>query len=230
MPTVTELIAEVRDILDESVTAQWTDTQLRKWLNEGNRDLARATRHVKASTTINTIAGVASYAMPVTTIAIEHAYYDDTDGRVIPLIPKHMENLDPIRGYQPDREGTPIFFSTGGYSPSLTVILYPVPTATDHVLRFIVAKLPTAIALDGSGDASQVDTPAVWYDALADYCEMKALRRDRDTRWQEAWQMYVEKRDGLINNPDYVPVNREVVADPHNGYMPEWLVSFDGGV
>lgn len=228
MPTVTELIAEIRAMLDEPNEAQWTQTNLRTWINEGNRDLARATRHLKATETIPTVAGTGTYNTSDSVIAIEHAYYEDVAGvRRIPLIPKHFENMDSVRGYNWDREGTPQYFTTLGFNPSLQVSVFPVPTVEDDNLILMIAKLPAAIDLTGAGDASQVETAAIWYDALSDYCEFKGLRKDRDPRWQEAYELYKEKRDGLINNPDYLAVNRELIPDPIAGYQPEWLVSFD---
>lgn len=228
MATATIILAEVRDMLDEATAAQWTDVQLRKWINEGNRDLARSTRHIKESVTIETTAGTGSYAAPVTTLSIEHAWYHDVPGeRHIPLSPQHMENLDPIRGYNWEREGTPMFFSTQGFAPSLTVLIHPVPQVSDDELILYVARLPAALATDGTDDSDTIEIPDAWYDALADYCEFKALRRDRDPRWQEAFQMYTAKRDALQNNPDYLPVNRNMIVDPVAGYLPQWLVEFD---
>lgn len=228
MPTVTVLIAEVRDLLDEVIAVHWSDTQLRKWLNEANRDLARATRHLKDTVTIATVAGTYSYAVPSTVLAIELAWYRDVAGnRHIPLVARHLESMDDVRGYQWDLKGTPQFFATQGFSPNLTLVVHPTPTVTGDSLVLHVARLPTAIDITGAGDASNVDTPTAWYDALADYCEFKALRRDRDPRWQEAYKLYQEKRDALINNPDYLAVNRELVADPVAGYLPRWLVAFD---
>lgn len=228
MPTATELLAEVRDIIDEPAAAQWTDAQLRKWINEANRDLARSTRHYKKSIEIETVAGTGSYTVDADVIAIEHAWFWDVGGdRRIPLTPRHMENMDAVRGYNWDREGTPQFYSTMGTPPAMQIVVFPVPTLSTDKLNLLVAKLPTPMDVDGDDDDEDVDVIPAWYDALADYCEFKALRRDRDPRWQEAYGLYQEKRDGLINNPDYLPVSREMVPDPVGGYLPAWLVEFD---
>lgn len=228
-PTLAEMMTQVRDILDEPVAGQYTDTQLRRWLQEGNRDLARSTRHIKANHTIYTIGNLGTYATPTNVMAIEHAWYYDVAGnRHIPLYPKHMENMDSVRGYQWTLTGTPAFYTTQGFSPQLQILVYPTPTVTANQIIIYTAEMPAEWAIDGSDDAKAVSTPVIWYDALADYCEMKALRKDRDPRWQEPWQMYQEKRDGLINNPDYLAVNRELIPDPRAGYLPRWLVETDG--
>ncbi len=226
MATATEILQEVRDILDEASATQWTDAMLLRWINEGNRDLARSTRHIKQQLTIDCVAGTASYSLAATTLSVEHAWlYDGT--RHYPLQPAHMENMDAVRGYDWSRSGNPMFYSTQGFAPSLTILVHPVPTSSDHDLILYVSRLPVELATDGSDNADTIEIPQAWYDALADYVEFKALRRDRDPRWQEAFSLYQEKRDGLINNPDYLPINRGMIADPVSGYLPEWLVEFD---
>lgn len=226
MPTTDDLILQVRDILDESTPGQFSDAMLVRWLNEGGRDLARSTRHLKDKATIPTVAGSGTYALPESVVAVEHCYYHEAgSGRNFPLTPRHLENLDAVRGYDWTREGTPMFFTTQGYTPNLTLTVYPVPSSSLDSWVLLTARLP--VEIDPNAPSAEVDVPSAWYDALVDYCEFKALRRDRDQRWQEAYQFYTEKRDGLINNPDYHTANREMVADATAGYMPRWLVEFD---
>lgn len=227
MPTTADLIQLVRDSLDESIPAQFSDPMLIRWLNEGNRDLARSTRHLKDKITVNTVAGSGSYALPANIVAVEHCYFSEAaSGRNYPMTPRHLENFDAVRGYDWSREGTPSFFTTQGFAPSLTLTTFPVPVSSADHFTLLVARLPVAIDPSAS-DLATVDTVEAWFDALVDYCEFKALRRDRDPRWQESYQFYQEKRDGLINNPDYHTANREMVADPSAGYLPRWLVEFD---
>lgn len=226
MATATTILAEVRAILDEDTAAQWSDVNLRRWINEANRDLARSTRHIKEQLSIDCVAGTASYSLAATTLAVEHAWLYDGD-RHYALEPQHMENMDAVRGRDWSRAGNPMFYSTQGFAPSLTILVHPVPTSSDHDLIIYVSRLPVEIATDGTDDTDVIEIPQAWYDAIADYVEFKALRRDRDPRWQEAFQMYTGKRDALINNPDYLPINRGMIADPVSGYLPEWLVEFD---
>lgn len=226
MPTIAELVSEVRDLLDEPSAAQWTDPQLRKWLNEANRDLARFTRHYKSNDTVPTVSGQAEYTMDANIIAVEQAWYDD-GSRQLPLAGRHYENMDQVWG---DRQGYtgafPAYYATWGYSPNLKLRLYPVPSSSLHNIKLLTVIYPTAMPLTGSGSTT-VDVPGAWYDALADYCAFRALQRDREPRWQEYRQLYLEKRDDMLTLGDYDNVNREVVADPNVGYLPRWLVEFD---
>lgn len=222
MPTITELVTEVRNMLDDQTIME---SMLRQWLNEGNRDIARVTRHYKATDTVATVAGTHSYTLDAGVIAVEQAWYDDTS-RQIPLTPRHIEQMDSIWGQQQDYEGAyPAYFMTIGYAP-VTLRLYPVPSAV-ATIRLITAILPAAMPLTGSAE-TDVDVPPAWYDTLADYCTFKALQRDRDDRWQQFRQLYIEKRDDMLTLGDYDVVNREVIADPMSGYLPRWLVEPEG--
>jgi hypothetical protein len=221
--TLYALENQVRAMLDEPVAAQWTQLNLRIWMNEGIRDLARSTRHFKSTYAQSLTAGVAEYTMPESVITVEHCYYDD-GARKMPLWARHYEQMDQIWGERQDNAGAwPQWFTTWGYAPNLKLRLYPVPSITGHTARLLTATIPSDMPLSGS-DTTAVDVPPAWVDLISDYAEMKALRRDRDPRWQEALEAYTGKRDAMIHNNDYLAVNREIVPDPSAGYMARWLV------
>lgn len=222
MATLRELEDQVRAILDEPTGAQWSQAHLRMWMNEGLRDLARSTRHYKGTATQALSAGVAEYTLASNIYSIDHCYYNDGT-RKTPLIARHWESMDDIWGErQDDSAAWPQWFTTMGYSPTLKLRLYPVPSVT-ATANLVVTLIPTDMPLSGS-DTTSVDVPPAWVDLIRDYAEMMALRRDRDPRWEESLRAYTGKRDAMIHNNDYLAVNREIVADPVNGYMPRWLI------
>lgn len=228
MPTVTQLLAEIRGNLDEPVEAQFSNTNLRTWINEAMRDLSRETRQLQSTATVSLTANVSEYTLAADILSVELAWYDDTNGRVLPLTPRHYEGMDQVWGqWQNTRFGEPTYYTIWGYSPAMKIKLYPTPTISSHVLRMNTTKLATAIALDGSGDGGSIDFPTAWYDAINDYVEYRAKRKDRDPDWQNAYQKYVATRDDL-KMESALPVNREIVADPVRGYLPRWLTDFDG--
>lgn len=224
MPTVAEVLTEVRNILNEATAAQWDDAMLRQWITEGNRDLARSTRYYKGTQSIVLTAGTAEYAVGTSILAIEHAYYND-GSRDMPLLAKHYEQMDNIWGQYSGVNGWPQFFTTIGSQPTLKVRLYPVPSINGHTLKLVTAVIPVEVPL-ASPTSTAIEVPAAWYDALADYCEYKARRRDGDPAWTSAFEVYRVKRDQLLEAPDHLAINREIVPTP-NGYMPSWLVEFD---
>lgn len=228
MPTLLEMEDRVRAVLDEETAAQWSQTNLRRWLNEGNFDLARTTHHYKSSTTVALTAGTAQYTLADNVLAIEHAYYIDTvagGSRQVPLALGHWEQMDQVWLEHRDWEGAwPQMLTYWGYSPTLTIRLYPVPSITGDDLQLLVSILPDEMPLSGS-DSSAVDVPTAWYDALSDYCRYKAFLRDADQRWQEAYGAYREKRDALMHANDYLGINRSVVVDPRLSYGVPWWIA-----
>lgn len=229
--TLDELELRVRAILDEPTAGQWQQDNLRRWFNEGLRDLARTTRHWKSTATQNATAGTSEYTQPSSILAIEHAYYDDGSGNLYPLTAAHYESMDNVWGAHQNRAGRPEFFTTKGSSPALKLKVWPVPTVTHAgppTSRFQMNTviLPTEMPLSGSG-GSNLDCPDGWVDLIVDYAEYMALRRNRDPRWQEAWEIYKSKRFDLINSNDYLPINRELVVDPYAGYVPLWHLEGD---
>lgn len=224
-----ELENRVRAILDEPVAAQWTQADIRRWLNDANRDLARVTHHYKGPKTITLTSGAAEYVLPEDVLAVEHAYYIDATGsRQVPLAAAHWEVMDDIWGEHRDWQGAwPQMFTVWGYAPFLKLRLYPVPSITGDTCQLLVAQLPVEMPLSGS-DTTNVDVPSAWVDALVDYCAYMAHRRDRRTDLAaEALAAFNAKRDGLLHNNDYLGVNRELVADPRAGYVPAWLAGGD---
>lgn len=225
MTTLADLITQVRDILDEPVPAQFSDDQLTRWLNEANQDIARSTRMFKDSFTMSTIADNGVYPVPPQVIGIEQVYLS-TDMQTFDLIPQHFEDFDALRhGYGAMMIGTPTYYSTFGFTPNLFLLIFPTPTVAGDTIEVFASRLPAP--MDPNDTTSAVDTLEIWTDALVDYCEYKALRRDRDPRWQEAHGLYVAKRDAMMENPDYLPVSRGVVPTPGGGWLPTWLTEFD---
>jgi hypothetical protein len=230
--TVNNIVTAVRDRLDEATAGQWTNTQIKRWLNEALRDLARKTKHIKSTTTFTTTAGVAEYTAATNIIEIEHAYYAPGDGRQIPLIPRAWDGMNNIWGQQQNQSGgDPMMWTTWGVPPALKVRLYPVPSESSKTVTLYVTRLATAVTEDESSDTTTVDFPEAWVDLTKDFIEYCALRKDRDPRWQEAFQFYAQRVDDLIVNSDYMNAPMEMIADPlvAGGVVPRWLADASWG-
>ena len=224
MSTPAQIITEVRDMLNEPTAAQWTDTMLRRWINEAGRDLARVTRHIRRTTSVALSAGFNSTTLEGDVIAVEAAYWNETgQAEWTELEASHLEEFMRNAANRPSTEGRPWFFTTMGSQPAVNLTIYPIPT-NDGNLQLFEIIIPTPIAEDGSDDDTAINIPYTWYDALADYCQYKAMLRDRDELFREALQSYQEKRDALVVSPDYITANRNVIPNPATGsYHPTWL-------
>lgn len=226
--TVATAVTTVRERLDEDTAAQWTDVSIRRWLDEGIRDIARRTRHYWDTDTIDTTADDGLYTVEDDVLHIKHVYFtpDGDTSRDIPLEPRAYEAMDQVWWDRQDQSsGYPVYFTTYGYAPSLQIKLYPVPSV-DGTLTLHVARLPAA--LDVTSGTGNIDVPTGWLELAYDYCEYMALRKDRDPRWQEAYQMYESKIQDLIDMGEYINAPGEFTpAGPH-GILPTWLTSWEG--
>ena len=228
MATNAQVLARVRDMLDEQTAAQWTDLQLRRWLNDGVADLARSTRFYEQSTDVTVLTGTAIATLPSDVMEIQHVYWISTTDstRTKPLIAQHFESMDAVWGqWQNDRTGEPYTFAPRGLAPNLKVHLYPIPSE-DGTLRVFYVGLPTAINEGGSDDSNTCAVPDGWVDILVHYIEYRSLRKDRDPRWQEALAIYNEQRDTLAEH-DSLAVAREIVMDPWAGAVPRFIADPD---
>lgn len=225
--TVTEVLARIRDNLDEQTPSNWTNQQLRRWLNEGLNDIARETRALKDNATFNTVASQAEYTAAANILEIDFAYFITTDGRNVPLTPVQYEGADQVWGqYQNQTSYQPSMFTTWGFPPLMKIRLFPVPNAINQILMK-VSRTAVQIDITGAGDGSNIDFPEAWIDMVQDYCEMRALQKDRDQRWKDVGAVYAAKRDSLRMN-DSLNINRNVVMDPSNlAGLPDWLVDWN---
>ena len=223
--TVADAVLSLRERLDETTAAQWTDVQLRRWLNEGIRDIARRTRHYMDTDTIAVSADDGEYTVTADVLHIMAVYFTPTgDSRMIRLEARSWEGMDNIWADQQNIASSyPALFTTYGYSPTLTLKLFPVPS-TDGSLTLHIARLPAA--LDVATGAGNIDVIEGWLEVVYDYAEYMALRKDRDPRWQESMQMYEQKLQNLIEMGDALNAPGEF-SFSGSGMLPNWLT--DGG-
>ena len=221
--TVTTAVESLRERLDETTAAQWTDQSLRRWLNEAIRDIARRTRHYWDTDTIAVVASTGEYTVSADVLHVHHVYFQPTgESRQIPLEPRAFEAMDSVWLDRQDADGGyPYVYTLFGHAPTLTLKLFPVPSLTG-TLTLHVARLPAAIDIaSGSGN---IDVPDGWLELAYDYAEYMALRKDRDPRWQESYQMYEKRVQEMIEMGSYNTAPNEFVWSG-SGVLPSWLVS-----
>lgn len=189
----------VRDRLDELVPAFWTEEQIRRWINEGCQDIARRSQTLQTSSTISAVAGTQSYTLPATVLQVNRIEYKRTgDSNVYALEFRENNTMDPIWFLgKTIHRATPTYYTTWGYPPTVTMLLYPTPDAAGTITVYYY-KQATQLATDGSADSSSVDIPQGWEDLLIDYAEYSALRKDGDPTWKDAKSIYEQKLDEFI--------------------------------
>lgn len=222
--TVATAETALRERLDEPATSQWTPTMLRRWLNEGIKDIARRTFHYEDVKTLAITGGAnnGEYTVSADTIRINNAYFNPTGfTQKFPLQPRQWEGMDQIWYDQQDRAGGyPVVYAVRGYSPTLTLKMFPVPSM-NGTLYMRVARMPAT--LDIAAGTGNIDCPDHWMEVAYDYCEYMAKRKDRDPSWKEAHDLYEGKIADMINNGDYLNAPDEVVWDGPYA-LDRWLV------
>lgn len=229
MPTTMKaLITALReDRLDEKDAAQWQDDELRRWINEGTRDICRRIEILPTSADIAVSAGVQQYTMATDVLRVNRVEWRPTgQTNVYSLEYRDFNNMDSVWWTsQIQTQGTPVLFTMWGYTPNLKLVLYPTPSVSG-VAKVFYYKLPTEIATDGSADTSTIDLPEGWHDLVLDYAEYRALRKDGDDRWQAAKAEYEQH---LINMEEHTRRISDqagmIVAG--NTMIPQWLYGED---
>lgn len=220
MTTAAQIITRVRYRLAETTAKFWSDPELLAWLNEALRDAGRFTRHIRDTKTVSVTGSIAEYTLSSDVIEVDEVYYLPGDGRSIPLTGQSYDNLNAQWGqWQNSYVGEPRVYALWGTPPTLKIKLYPTPEASAS-LSLLVVRMPAQCA----STSATVDFPPQWEDLLEDYMEMAALRKARDSRWQEAFQMYTAKRDNLHINGAYSYDPDTFVFDGAAGVLPAWLV------
>lgn len=222
--TVAAAVTALRDLLDETSPAQWSDVQLRRWLNEAIRDMARRTHAYDDVKTIAVTAQLGQYTVPADVLKINFMYFQQTNSsQQFPMEARAWEAMNNIWWDQQDTaRGYPQIFTTYGMPPALMLKVFPVPSIAGS-LRLHVARLP--VEMDVAVGTGNIEVPTAWLEVAYDYAEYKALRKDRDPRWQESLQLYEQKIEQMIDLRDTINAPGEFVFNGQT-MLPSWLTNF----
>lgn len=231
MPSTTTLLevrTDVRSRLDETNAASgyFTDTELNRWINEAQRDIARRAEVLQSfNTSVNAVVGTAKYNLPSDVIRVHRIEFVPTGStQVYPLESRTYDELDQYWGVNPTTQRSyPSYYAIWGVpgGTSLQVQFYPVPSNTG-VFNIYYYRLPGALTADGN----TLDIPEGWQDLVALYCEYVAKRKLRDSTWSEAKQLYDESLENLVAvSRDYTDSPRSLIY--RGSAVPQWLYEFD---
>ncbi len=193
--TMTALLADIRDRLDESTARFWTDAQLERWANEGIRDIARRAETLQTRADITAVTGTQEYSLPTDVLRVYRVEYRPTgSSSVYPLEYRDFNSMDEVWwSAQTISRNYPVMFTMWGYPPTLKMIVYPTPS-TGGSFKVFYYQSPALVT-----GSTVIPVPEGWVDLVALYCEYLAMRRDADPRWMEAKALYEEK---LLNMMD----------------------------
>lgn len=225
MTTQATFLSKARVRLDEATARQWTDQNLREWINEGARDIARKTETLEDRDTIAAVVGTGEYAISTDVVRVHRVEFTPTSEDTVRLEYADLKDLDSFgwrqRTMQQDR---PYVYTIWGAGPALKLIVFPVPGTAGNFTVYVY-RLPAALAESSSADANTaVEIPQGYDDILLDYIEYRAMRKDRDPRWVEAKAMYDENLAQMYDNTRRWTDQPGMILPSDNGALPAWLV------
>lgn len=227
--TLGTLLTDVRSRLDETAARFWTDVEIRRWLNDAARDVARRTESLQTTTPLAFAANDQSKTLPGDCIRVHRVEWRATSQDQIYVLEfRDYNGMDQIWATsQVVTKGYPSHYTMWGYPPSLTLLVYPTPS-TGGTVKVFYYRLPADLATDGSADGQNLDIPEGWHDALVLNCEYIALRKDGDRRWQEAKTLYEERIDDLLTaSRRWADAAGSISQSGIMGTLPAWLYSYD---
>jgi len=226
MTTPAEALTAIRLLLNEPTAAAWSDPELRGYLNDALKDIARRTLCIRDKVTVTASASINEYALAATILHIDRIEWTPTgDTRKIPLTPRSYDSMDLMWGtHQDSITSDPRVYTTWGVpGPSplgLKLKVYPTPHVGGNLVVF-VRRLPTPIPINGSADSTQIELPQGWDEIAYDYVCYKAFRKDRQYETAMAHNQSYEERIGdmieLVDN--YTSAYEEVTFDYWGEYL-----------
>lgn len=226
--SMTVALATLRERLYEASNGQWQDVELRRWIMEGATDIARRAEVLLATGNVTITAAVSQYTLALTDIVRVHRVEFTPTGQttVYTLDYRDWNSMDSIWWSGQNQGGSiPSYYTMWGFTPNLIMKLYPVPS-TGGIAKLFYYRLPTSINTSGIQDANLIEVPEGWIDLVFDYAEFKALRRDRDPRWQEAKSQYDDTLNFFMEHSRrWTDQVGQVV--PQFSPIPAWLYAGD---
>lgn len=224
--TLAQARTDVRSRLDEATASFWSDTELTRWINEGQNDVARRSECLRATSDIAVTAGTQDYVAPTDLVRATAAEWRPTSSdQRFPLTYLDRHNADSIWGTsQSMTDGTPAIWTAWGYpgTSTFTIKLYPTPYEAG-TLRLYYYKLPTEVAADGD----TLGVPNGWEDLVVEYATMLAYRKDGNQQWQDAFQKYTADLEALIETAVRFS-DQAGHIDGMGPLAPTWLYAGDG--
>jgi hypothetical protein len=224
MTTLAVARRQLQDRLDDVQGRRWGPSMLNTWINEGTRDITRRAEcnqsvtdlAVPASTQTNSLSTLSNL------LRVHRVEWRTTgSNQWVALEPRDINAMDAVWYGSQDTKSTPQVFTLKGTPPALSIIFYPTDP-TGGTARIWWWRLSTEVV----ADADVIDLPDGWHDVALDYAEYRALRRDSDPRWKEAFELYKDNLASLVEQTRRFTDQNGMVTPDASG-LPAWI--YDDG-
>lgn len=186
-PTKTwgDVAANVRRSFGDESGVQLEDGDLVRWINQGQYEIARQNKVLKAKGTTAAMPGQASYALSLGKPILQIESVRLGDRR---LIPTEFTTIDAnLEEYPPDAAGE----SSLWYRWGEEIVLWPTPKASEPLNIYFTAAPVAHPTLD---ENQLLELPDDYYLPLIDFCMSKAHEMDDNAQGQElSTKLYAER-------------------------------------
>lgn len=229
MASLEVLRADVRSHVDESLQAFWTETELDRWINEALRDISRRTETLQAVKLIRAETGVTQYDAPANMLRIYRVEYRQSASNIVPLEFRPLHDMDDVWYRSRSGGGSPQWWSFWGFPSDqdrAQLYVYPSPSETvEEGIAVFYYRLPNVLV----SDTQIADISAGWEDLVPLYVEVLCLRKDKDRRWKDAYDLYEARIGDMIAMTRQPTDQMQYFSGGGGGGIPGWLSGNDGG-
>lgn len=186
-----DVAMNVRRLFGDESGVQLEDGDLTRWINQGQYEIARQNKILKAKGSSTTMPGQASYVLSLgkPILQIESIHVGETR-----LVPTEFTTVDAnYEEYPPNAEGDPRIW----YRWDDEVTLWPTPKSAEPLSIFFTA----APAQYQNYDANRLlEIPDDYYLPLIDFCMAKAHEMDDNPQSQEvSIKQYADRMTSMNN-------------------------------
>lgn len=165
--TVAEIAVRVKRQFGDEAGAQITDTDIMRWINDAQRDIAIKNSLLQAKATAPLVVGQQEYSLPVNVLSIHSVKVNQQKLQALSL-----QEMDELVGDTTSGTG----FPTSYYIWASSIMLYPIPQSASDILNIYFTRQPTAV--DDVGDVP--DLPSAYHSRIVEYCLAQAFELDSD--------------------------------------------------
>lgn len=184
-----DVATNVRRSFGDESGVQLEDGDLLRWINEGQYEIARQNKVLKAKGSTNTLPGQSNYELSLgkPILQIESVRYGNKR-----LIPTEFTTVDAnFEEYPVDAKGDPRIWYRWGEE----IVLWPTPKASSVLEVYFTAAPPTETDLDPD---RVLAIPDDYFLPLIDFCMAKAHEMDDNPQSQEvSIKQYAERMTSM---------------------------------
>lgn len=220
--TLAQARTKLRLRLDELTSGAWTDAQLDEWLKDGARDISRRTMSLQSTTITSVSAGAATVFATGIKVNMVKWYSPTKSTATRERVLEYIDHRQANRVMNSTDTGDPLYYSTWGPPPAISVSMHPKPDAACEIEVYYYR-----VAIDPINDAAQMDIPDGWNDVLMLFAEYSAQKRDRQKEWSETKALYEQAVEGMIESTAMWAEATQTIQMPDGGQYPGWLTSWE---